>query len=265
MTMALRLVALCGASAAWKAASHQTAALRSSHAASFVRSLKFKRVLRVCNAYPFAAKLDVFHGDSEELTKEPLDYKDCGEFTPNLEEGDKLEFKIGESSAGTFMVGELPANDAVLLLVIHRHDTLSTAVSFESHVFSNSASAQVAVLDAYRGRARSMPQVVEFDKFSKNVTRVEDLRYNSVVAVNEGLYTVQLRGDDGATKARDELVALPHESYLILRVGVEAERGQAYPQELIVYPRSDKKMLPSSAAPAGALLALVAATALAFL
>jgi len=36
---------------------------------------------------------------------------------------DKLEFKVGDSSAGTFAVSDLPNNDAVLLLVIHRHDT----------------------------------------------------------------------------------------------------------------------------------------------
>merc|ERR1719198_510017 len=36
---------------------------------------------------------------------------------------------------------------------------MSTAVSFESHVFSNAAPAQVAVLDAYRGSAKSTPHI----------------------------------------------------------------------------------------------------------
>ena len=64
--------------------------------------------------------------------------------------GDKLEFKVGDASAGTFSVSDLPNNDAVLLLVIHRHDTLSTAVSFESHVFASLQNAQVAIIDTYK-------------------------------------------------------------------------------------------------------------------
>jgi len=247
--MAALKVALCLALCAGAAASGSATLRSKSHAASFVRSLEFKRRLRVCNAYPFAAELNVFLGSSEQLTKDaPLAYKDCSEFAPKLQEGDKLEFKIGDASAGTFSVGELPANDAVLLLVIHRHDTLSTAVSFESHMYSNLASAQVAVLDAYRGKARSTPKIVEFGASPSNITSSEDLRYDSVIAVNKGIYDVVLQGEDGQTKAKSELVALDKESYVILRTGVEAQMGAAYPQELVIYPKSDKKLIHSGAA-----------------
>merc|ERR1719329_2011537 len=126
-----------------------------------------------------------------------MPYKGCEDFDAPLKSGDKLEFKVGETTAGTFSVGELPANDAVLLLVIHRHDTLSTAVSFESHMYSNLANAQVAVLDAYRGKARSTPKIVQFGASPSNITSHEDLRYDSVIAVNKGIYGVVLQGDDG--------------------------------------------------------------------
>merc|ERR1719408_1236796 len=86
---------------------------------------------------------------------EPMAYKTCREFSPQLKAGDKLEFKIGDTTTGTFSVADLPNNDAVLLLAIHRHDTLSTAVSFESHVFANLLNAQVAVIDTYKGSAKS--------------------------------------------------------------------------------------------------------------
>merc|ERR1712032_819666 len=136
--------------------------------------------LRVCNAYPYSAALDVFRGKGERLTgDEPMPYKSCRDFLSPLKAGDKLEFKVGDASAGTFAVSDLPNNDAVLLLVIHRHDTVSTAVSYESHVFANLMNAQVAILDTFKGAARGVPRIVDIG--TKNSTVSEELRYNSVV------------------------------------------------------------------------------------
>merc|ERR1719458_1840293 len=90
-----------------------------------------------------------------------MPYKACKDFVSPLKSGDKLEFKVGDASAGTFSVSDLPNNDAVLLLVIHRHDTLSTAVSFESHVFANLLNAQVAIIDTYKGKARASPRILD--------------------------------------------------------------------------------------------------------
>eukprot|EP00747_Dinoflagellata_sp_TGD_P125032 gnl/TRDRNA2_/TRDRNA2_174096_c1_seq21.p1 gnl/TRDRNA2_/TRDRNA2_174096_c1~~gnl/TRDRNA2_/TRDRNA2_174096_c1_seq21.p1 ORF type:complete len:259 (-),score=63.82 gnl/TRDRNA2_/TRDRNA2_174096_c1_seq21:62-838(-) len=212
--------------------------LRSNHRAEgFVRSLEFKHRLRVCNAYPYNAALDVYRGKSEKLTSDgAMPYKSCKDFSTPLKAGDKLEFKVGDASAGTFSVSDLPNNDAVLMLVIHRHDTLSTAVSFESHVFANLLNAQIAIIDTYKGRARSAARIMDA-KDSKHA-RSEELRYDSVVAVNPGTYEVLLAGEDGSTKAKDQLVALNRESYVVLRTGVEAQQGPVYPQELVVYPKS---------------------------
>merc|ERR1719446_1812864 len=92
-------------------------------------------------------------------------------------------------------------------------------------------------------------------------SRMEELRYDSVVAVNPGLYEVELVDTVGKAAAKSQLVALNHESYVIIRAGVEAQQGPAYPQELIVYPQSDKSALQGSAKAAAkisvALLALV--------
>merc|ERR1719324_2150001 len=107
------------------AAAYARQALRSE---GFVRTLEFKHRLRVCNAYPFSAPLDV-HRSRDKLTEAPMAYKSCKDFLAPLKSGDKLEFKIGDASAGTFAVSDLPNNDAVLLLIIHRHDQVSTAVS----------------------------------------------------------------------------------------------------------------------------------------
>jgi len=232
------------------AAAYADRALRSE---GFVRALEFKHRLRVCNAYPFAASLDVFRGKSEKLTGDgAMPYKGCRDFMAPLKSGDKLEFKVGDASAGTFAVSDLPNNDAVLLLVVHRHDTLSTAVSFESHVFSNLANAQIVVLDTYKGKAKAHTSIMDAESHVKkdqkqDKARSEELRFDSVVAVNPGHYEVALTGDDGETKAKTELVALNHESYVVLRTGVESQQGPKYDQELVVFPRSDPSMLQNGA------------------
>lgn len=224
---------------------------------SFISSLNFKHKFRVCNAYPYSYPMDIYLG-KEKLTASPMAYKKCGEFAPTLKAGDKIDFKVGDSSAGSFSVSELPENDAILMLVIYRHDTLSTAVSFESHVFSNLVNAQIAVLDAYRGAAKATPRIQ--DQKEAKTERNEELRYDSVVAVNPGLYEVVLQSSEGETKSRHELVALNRESYVVVRCGVEAEQGQTYPQDLIVFPRSDPRALMGAAfSRQPALLALLVA------
>jgi len=207
---------------------------------NFASSVEFKHRLRVCNAYPYEGALDVFRG-REKLTKLPMDYKMCGDFSSQLLAGDKLKFMVGDANAGTFTISDLPNNDAVLLLVIYRHDTLSTAVSFKSHVFANLLNAQVAVLDTYKGRARSIPQIADGSK------REEKLKFNSVVAVNPGEYKVSLLAGKKKSVLED-LVALNRESYVIIRVGVQGQSGPEYPEDLIVYPVSDPALLHSASA-----------------
>jgi len=216
--------------------------LRQRHAgSSFISSLQFKHVLRVCNAYPFSHPLDVYIG-KEKLTSEPMPYKKCGEFRPTLKAGDKIEFKVDDSSsAGSFSVSELPSNDATLVLVIYRHDTISTGVAFESHVFSKLLNAQVAVVDTYRGAAKVTPRIQDIKKHKdpNQQVRSEELRFDSVMAVNPGLYAVTLEGADGKVEAKHDLVAVESESYMVMRVGLEAAAGQSYPQEIMVFPQSD--------------------------
>uniref|UniRef100_A0A7S0FQY7 Uncharacterized protein n=1 Tax=Pyrodinium bahamense TaxID=73915 RepID=A0A7S0FQY7_9DINO len=224
------------------------------HAESLVRPLEFKHRLRVCNAFPYPALLDVYRGIREKLTESgPMAYKECRDFEPQLKEGDKIEFKLGDATAGTFAVSSLPSDDAVLLLVIRRHDTLTTAVAFESHVFASGVqSPQVAVIDTYQGAEHSTPRLADAAVANGQVhAREEALRYGNAVAVNPGIYEVKLAGSDGKMKANASLVALGHESYVVLRTGVEAAgRGSSYPQELVVFPQSAASALRSGAAAA---------------
>jgi len=230
----------CFVSAVAAASSNGQLARPTSHhnGAFLLKAVEFKHRLRACNAYPYAAPLDVYINKVNKLTKdEPMPYKTCREFTTPLKAGDKLKFKVGDANAGTFSISDLPNTDAVLLLVIHRHDTLTNAVSFESHVFANLLNAQIAIIDTYKGSQKASMKIA--DKGSgKDSARSEDLHYNSVVAVNPGEYDVSLVGMDGKKKGAANLVAVNKESYVVLRVGVEAQQGQSYPQEVVVAPHS---------------------------
>ena len=58
-------------------------------------------------------------------------------------------------------------------------------------------------------------------------SRSEELRFDSVVAVNPGRYHVKLFNEDGEKVASEELVALNKESYIVMRTGVKAQQGQS--------------------------------------
>jgi len=218
-------------------------------AQSFVKALAFKYTLRLCNAYPSDKRLEITKG--KENLAAGLAYKECQEIPGDLKEGDKLEFKFDGSEAGTFSIGELPQNDATLLLMVTRHDTVSSAVSFESHVFANLANSQVAVLDMYRGVDQGTVKIQ--DKKDAKFSRSEDLRYDSVVAVNPGEYKCVLVGKDGKEQSNAGLVAKAQKSYVVFRAGVE---GDKYKPELVVYPKDEA---PHSGASGASFLALFAA------
>jgi len=217
---------------------------------SFVKALAFKYTLRLCNAYPSDKKLEITKG--KESVVSGLGYKECQESDGALKQGDKLEFKFDGSEAGTFSIAELPQNDATLLLMITRHDTVSSAVSFESHVFANLANSQVAVLDMYRGAEKGSVKIQDLKeaKFSRS----EDLRYDSVVAVNPGSYQCVLVGSDGKEASKAHLVAKAKQSYVVFRAGVDGQ--DSYKQELVVYPKDEE---PKSGASAASFTALFAA------
>lgn len=221
--------------------------LRSHHSRSFVSGMKFEYTLRVCNAYPFPSAIDVYTNSAKKLNVDPMPYKSCEDFTTELHAGDRVDFKVGDTSAGTFVIQGLPNSDATLLLVVYRHDTFTNAVAFESHVFSSVSTSQVAVLDTYKSRARSNTELrihrPQAD-IQTNLTESELLRMDSIVAVDVGEYKVELLDTKSNTPMSEvDVVALPREAYVVIRCGVKAEEGEDYPEELMMYPHSDRAML----------------------
>jgi len=202
--------------------------------------------LRVCNAYPSTRPLDVFHGFKTKLTGDtPMAYKSCRDFKMPLRIGDKIRFVLDDHPAGVFVVQNIPPESSVMLLVIKRHDTVSTAVAFQSHVFAKHDKPQIAIINTFQGHEQPSIHMAHVSLLATAVPeQPRQLRPNSLESVAQGMYDVNLTKATGATLQRRELVALDGESYVILVSGFEDESGEKIPQDLVVYPHSDADKLP---------------------
>mmetsp|Transcript_45139 Transcript_45139/g.104586 ORF Transcript_45139/g.104586 Transcript_45139/m.104586 type:complete len:276 (-) Transcript_45139:71-898(-) len=214
---------------------------REQESSSFLRTLGFKQKLRVCNAYPHHTPLEIVIDGKEAVTKEPLPYKACVQMQSTFPVGTEVDFKADGIEVGSFTIADLPESDATLLLVIYRHDTVSTAVAFKSHVYANAESAQIAALDTYQGNDPSTELRIEDVPSTQGDSKAEQarseiLRFNSVVAVNDGKYAVSLFNRTGGVLAKSEIDTKQQEQYVVLRCGVTAEEGESYPEELLVFP-----------------------------
>jgi len=208
--------------------------------------------LVICNAYASPSFLDIDHVQTlDRLTgNAPLRYKECREFTMPLAEGDQLDFKAGNLDVGTFYATGLPKSSASLLLIPHRRDSHSVAISFESHAFADLQSPQIAVVDAYRGgNGEGSVKISDMLPEGSAIQPVEEmLKFSSVVAVNPGNYKVMLTGGASDTNSTDAdpsthvpLLVQNQAKYVVMRVGTDSTTGKGekpYPQELVVFPQS---------------------------
>lgn len=195
--------------------------------------------LRLCNAYAWPEPLEMRRVEEPKLVEYPLPYKSCHDYSLPLRNGDQLQFRAGDVSIGTFSVRGLPEDPRnQLLLIPHRRDASSAAVTFDSHIYRGAGGSQVAVIDTYSGPEQSTLMIEE-------PTRQEELRFNSVVAVTPGSYKFALSPasqQDTVDASRMpaaagvELSTRADENYVVLRVGMGAGKGEAFPEELVVFP-----------------------------
>jgi len=221
----------------------------SQHKSMLVQAPEVQHHLLICNAYASPDKLEIVKVSTRQVLTEgsPLDYKQCKDFSLLLEEGEQLDFKAGGLDVGTFFATGLPKSAASLLLIPHRRSPRSVGCSFESHAFADVKSPQIAVIDAYRGKSANKTASV---KITENVAASgdkaaeppveEELKFNSVVAVNPGRYQIALTGTDGKASGGAPLNADGATKFVVMRLGAEDESqsGGRYPQELVVFPKN---------------------------
>eukprot|EP00435_Cladocopium_sp_Y103_P011259 s2336_g2.t3 len=200
--------------------------------AGFMRShhmlkVEFHQELRVCNAFASEAAFDVVKGSDTLTGSEPLKYMQCQSFTKEFKAGDNLEFKQGNKTAGVFTVEGLPQHDAILMLLVHKSQDPGQSVSFMSHVFAPSETAQIAVIDTYNGAPVNM-SITEGGAS-------EALVFGTVTGINPGAYDIVL--DSKAHPSR-HFEAKKEECYIVVRTGWSCQgENCSYPQQILVYPQ----------------------------
>lgn len=217
------------------------------HHTLLVQTPEVEHHLVICNAYASPKNLEIVQVSTRQVVTEgnPLAYKQCKDFTLSLHEGEQLDFKADGMDVGTFFATGLPKSAASLLLIPHRRSPRAVGCSFESHAFAEVQSPQIAVIDAYRGKSDKQAGAVKIietletasnDKAAPEPVE-EDLKFNSVVAVNPGKYHIALTGTDGSMTGTALLNAAGATKFVVMRLGVEDEaQSGRYPQELVVFP-----------------------------
>lgn len=206
-----------------------------------------ERRLRLCNGYASPEPMEMRRLEDPKLVEYPLAYKACHDYVLPMTDGDRLQFKVGEMDIGTFAVRGLPSTSSLLLLIPHRQHQSNNAVTFQSHIFMESKTPQVAIIDAYQGPSHAVPLIEGKSQ--------EELRFNTVVAVAPGRYNVGVRhqraGEGRAASLVQRLDARSEENYVVLRVGADDK----FPESLIVFPAAAESAAPAHTCILGLVLA----------
>lgn len=199
--------------------------------------------LVICNAYAHSAAMTVKNlRTSFALTeKNGLAYKECSLYKPTLHEGDRLEFKAGNTTVGIFRATALPKNVDTLMLVPHRRVASSLNCAFDSHAFAPASGPQIATVDAYRGKESGKIRITDTAASGQKQsdTRSEDLKFNSVVSLAPGEYQVFLDGGDGKEISNSKLHVVQGDAkYVVMRAGISVDdknQTNPFPQELVIF------------------------------
>jgi len=230
-------------------------ALASAGAALQVQDVGVQHNLTVCNAYAENKPLSVYTVNQKaKLTEEPLQYKACKEIVLELADSERIDFKLGGLSVGTFHVGNLPFAPTSLLLVPYRRGNGTMAATFYSHAFSVAQeNSQLAVVDAYDGSAPGALKIAQGKGHGKESAQ---LKPGTAVNLAAGAYQVSL--DDASSKSVKTvaLSATDGGKHVVMRVG----GSDGLPQELVVF--SGESSERSGALRAGGALLAAACAAL---
>lgn len=214
--------------------------------------------LTICNAYTSLKTMEVFSiTRNSRLSPEPIEYRQCRELSVDLQEGERLDFKSGGLSVGTFHATGIPRTPASLLLIPHRRGNKTLAAVFDSHVFSDDRqTAQLAVVDTYMGSSAGDIHIHESGKRVKK-GQEEGLAPNSVLALKAGEYQVTLDGAEGKVLSTVPVKIGYETKHVVLRVGGDG----AFEQELVVFPGAKASAQESSAVRVCPLVAALSAAA----
>jgi len=224
--------------------------------------------LTICNGYAEEKPLSVYTVNNKaKLTEEPMRYKQCKAIAMDLQEGERIDFKMGGLSVGVFHATHLPFVASTLVLVPFKKGNSSMAATFASHTFgpASGGKAQIAVIDAYSGDQQGSMRIRVAGRQNQRLGAAE-LKPGSAVTLDENTYEVSLTNAAEQNTKEVPLHATGGTNHVVLRVGSEE-----FSQELLAKPvgwtgmdpEDDERHADSGALRSG--LGLLAAAAAAFL
>jgi len=177
--------------------------------------------LTICNAYADRKPLSAYTVNTRvKLTEEPIQYQTCKKIQLQLEEGERIDFKLGGLSVGNFRVSGLPYVASSLLMIPYHanNDTMTAAIA--SHMFSQSDErAQVTVLDAYGGKTG----IMKVEQASGRSKQSVELKSGQLLKLKEGSYNFILTDEHGKTIKKVSLDAEAYKQYVVMHVGSEPD------------------------------------------
>jgi len=177
--------------------------------------------LTICNGYADRKPLSVYAMTNKaKLTENPLEYKVCKLISLEMGEGERLDFKLGGLSVGTFRAAGLPYTPSNLLLVPFHKDTKTMSAAFASHAFSSLEGSQVAVIDAYVG---SVNNTMFIQTKSRSNRLSGELKAGASISIPPREYTVSINNEKGKHLKERKLDAAANTRYVVMRVGSEAD------------------------------------------
>jgi len=223
--------------------------------------------LTICNAYAEAKPLSVYTVNNKaKLTEEPMRYKECKAIAMELQEGERIDFKMGGLSVGIFHATHLPFVGSTLVLVPFKRGNNSMAATFASHTFGPASGdkAQVAVIDAYAGDQHGTMKIRPAGRQNARMAAAELRPGVSAVTLDDNTYEISLTNAAEQSTKVVSLHATGGTNHVVLRVGSEE-----FSEELLVRPvgsttLDEEDRLRSGALPVG-LGGLAAALAAALL
>jgi hypothetical protein len=187
--------------------------------------------LTICNAYAEAKPLSIYTVNNKaKLTEEPLKYKQCKDIVLDLQEDERIDFKLGGLSVGTFHATHLPFVASSLVLVPYKKSNGTMSATFASHTFGpvSSDKAQVAIIDAYAGDQQGVMKIKVSGRHNDRLGSAE-LRPGSAVTLDTGIYDVSLANTAEQSVQTVKLHAPGGTNQVVLRVG-----SDEFSQEVIV-------------------------------
>jgi len=176
--------------------------------------------LTICNAYGDRKPLTVYTVNTKvKLTEEPLQYSTCKKVSLELEEGERIDFKLGGLSVGVFRATALPYVSSSLLMIPYHKDNDTMNAVIASHMFSQSEErAQVAVLDAYAGiRKAGVKMMVE--QAGGRSKQSAELQSGQLLKLKAGSYNFIVTDEHGKTVKKVSLDVEGYKQYVVLHVG----------------------------------------------